>query len=171
MSRRWIAIIIALFLVAGASFAVSSAICSRLRAARSEPAAGQGMSLVTGYLQLSPEQEERVGPINESFREVQHGNCIEMQEARMRLIAVIKNANAKQADLDAALADVERTQAKLQRRVAQYLMDLKSVLTPEQQVKLFDLVEQRFCEQGKCGGGICPGVGRRDCNGKPRCKR
>lgn len=170
-AKRWIVSTLALCVVAGASFAVSSAICSRQAAAKTKSAMSQGTSLVTGYLQLTPEQEERVAPINERFRSEQHAACADMQEARARLLSVLQRPQPKQADINAALADLTQTQAKLQRRAAQYLLELKSVLTDDQQAKLFDLVGQRFCEQGRCGGGICPGIGKPGCNGRPGCMR
>ena len=166
---RWMVSILVLCVVAATSFAVSSAISSRQAAARAKLGMGQGMgmSLVTEYLQLTPEQEGRVAPINEAFRTEQHAACVEMQEARAGLLSVLKQPRSKQQDIDTALADLARKQAKLQRRAAQYLMELKSVLTDDQQQKLFDLVGQRFCEQGRCGGGICPGIGRPGSRGLP----
>jgi len=163
--------ILALCVVAGASFAISTAICSRRSAAKNQSAAGQGMSLVTGYLQLTPEQEQRVAPINQRFRTEQHAACADMQDARARLLSVLQRPQPKQEDIDAALDDLARTHAKLQRRAAQYLLELKSVLTDDQQTKLFDLVGQRFCEQGRCGGGICPGIGKPGGGGQPGCIR
>jgi len=165
MTRRWIVSILALCIVAGASFAVSSAICSRQAAAKTKLA--MGMSLVTGYLQLTPEQEERVAPINERFRSEQHTVCAKMQEARVRLLSVLQRPQPKQADIDAALADLTQTQAMLQRRAAQYLLEIKSVLKDDQREKLFDLVGQRFCEQGRCGSVICPAMGNPGCNEQP----
>lgn len=169
-TRRIVSILV-LCVVAGASFAVSSAICSRQTATKTRSAMGQGMSLVTGYLQLKPEQEELVAPINERFRKEQCVACADMQEARANLLLVLKQPQPKKEDIDIALADLEQKQAKLQRRAAQYLLELKSVLTDDQQKKLFDLVGQRFCEQGRCGGGICPGIGKAGCNGQPGCMR
>lgn len=165
---RWIISVLVLCFLAGASFAVSSAISSRHQSARIGPAAGQSMPVITEYLQLTPEQAERVAPINESFCREQHANCADMQAARANLLSVLKRNNLQRRDVDAALAEVERTQAQLQRRAAQYLLDLKNVLTPAQKAKLFGLVEHRFCEQGRCGGGICPGIGRNRCNGMLR---
>lgn len=170
-ARRWIVSVLALCVVAGASFAVSTAISSRQAAAKTPLGMGQGMSLITGYLQLAPEQERRVEPINEAFRTEQHAACAEMQEARSRLLSVLEQPRPKQEDINAALDDLARTQAELQRRAAQYLLELKPVLTADQQKKLFELVGQRFCEQGKCGAGICPGVGKAGCNGRPGCMR
>jgi len=166
-ATRRMASILALFIVGGASFAISSAICSRQAATKTQSEMGQGMSLVTGYLQLTPEQERRVTPINEAFRTEQRAACADMQEARSRLLSVLQRPQPKQKDVDDALADLEQKQAKLQRRAAQYLLELKSVLTDDQQAKLFDLVGQRFCEQGRCGGGICPGIGKPGCSCQP----
>ena len=163
-ATRWITGILALCVVAGASFAVSSAICSRQAAAKTKLAMSQAIPLVTGYLQLTPEQEERVAPINERYRTEQCAACADMQEARASLLLVLKQPQPKKEDIDIALADLEQKQAKLQRRAAQYLLELKPVLTGDQQAKLFDFVEQRFCEQGKCAGGICPGIGKSGCN-------
>jgi len=170
-AKRWLVGLLTLCVVAGASFSICAAICSRRAAAQARSAAGQGMSLVTGYLQLTPEQEERVAPINEAFRMNQHAACSEMQEARTRLLSVLRQPKPKQTDIDAALAELARTQAKLQRGAAQYLLELKTVLNEEQQAKLFDMDGQRFCEQGRCGGGICPGIGQPGCNGRPGCMR
>jgi len=163
-TNKWVMLIV-LCVITGASFAISAAICSKQSAVNTQPAMGRTPLLMTSYLQLSSEQEKRVAPINDAFRMDQHAVCMDMQNARTRLLTLLKQSEPNQRDLDTVLADIEKTQAKLQRRAAQYILELKPILTKDQQKKLFDLVENRFCEQGKCGGGICPGMGSRGCNG------
>jgi Spy/CpxP family protein refolding chaperone len=120
---------------------------------------GYSMTPIISYLQLSPEQQRRITPIDEKFRTDQQATCTEMQDARARLLDVLKKSNATQAELDSALADVSNVQAKLQRRVAEYMLEIKPILTDEQKESLFDLVGQKFCGQGRCGAGICPAGG------------
>lgn len=169
ITRSWLLTTIVLCAIAGGSFALSTAICSRQACGGAQ--ASQTPALITSYLKLTPEQERKVEPINESFAMEQHMACMNMQEARTHLLSVLQQPHPRQQDINAALADLEQSQAKLQRGAAQYLLDLKSVLREDQQRKLFDLVGQRFCEQGKCGGGICPGIGRPGCGGIPGCMR
>ncbi len=155
-ARRWLVAALALILVAGASFALSTAICSRERAGRA--AMGRCASVVTAYLGLTEEQARRVEPIDQAFQTDQQAICQEMRAARAGLLSVLQETKPDQADINKALDDIAASQSKLQRRAAQYLLELKQVLTKDQQAKLFDLVGQRFCEQGKCGGGMCSGM-------------
>ena len=170
-AKKWILSILALCVAVGVSFAISCTISCRQAAARTPLGMGQGMSLVTGYLQLTPEQEQRVAPINEAFRVEQHAVCADMQEARATLLSVLEQPHPKQQDIDSALGSLTQKQARLQRRTATYLLELKSILTKSQQKKLFEMVGQRFCEQGRCGGGICPGIGKPGCGVQPECMR
>lgn len=155
-ARRWLVAGLVLILVAGASFALSTAICSRERAGRA--GMGRCASVVTAYLGLSEEQERRIEPINQAFQADQQIICQEMQAARANLLSVLQETKPDQADIDRALDDIAASQSKMQRRAAQYLLELKQVLTKDQQARLFELVGQRFCGQGKCGGGMCSGV-------------
>jgi Spy/CpxP family protein refolding chaperone len=160
--------VLALFVVAGASFAVASAISSRQVAGNCSVGMGrgmgQGMPLVTGYLQLTAEQESRIAPINEAFRAEQGATCADVQESRAELLSVLKQPKPTREDIDAALADHARAQAKLQRHAAQYLLEIKPLLTEDQRDRLFDLVGQKFCGQGRCGVGCEQGMGMRGRN-------
>jgi len=117
------------------------------------------MAPLIQHLQLTPEQQNSIRPIDEGFRRDQMASCAEMQDARARLLDVLKQPKTSKADLDAALDDVARAQAGVQRRTAEYLLEIKPVLTDDQRDRLFGVVGQKFCGQGRCGAGMCPAGG------------
>lgn len=154
-ARQWIVIVLAACVVGMASFSASSAL-----SARRASASGGEMTPVVSYLQLTPEQENQIRPIDERLRRNQLAACSDMQEARARLLDVLKQPNTRKADLDAALDGVARAQAVQQRLTAEYLLEIKPHLTDDQRDRLFGVVGQRFCGQGRCGAGACPGGGQ-----------
>ena len=161
--RQWIVTIIAACAVAVASYTASTAIAAR-RTAGSGMGMGPGMTPVVQYLQLTAEQQGRVKPIDETFRQNQMAACTKMQDARAKLLDILEQPTTRKADLNAALAEVSSAQAGMQRQTAEYLLEIKPILTADQRDRLFSLVGQRFCGQGRCGAGMCPadgGPGRR----------
>lgn len=156
--RQWVMTVIAACMVAVASYATSSAVSSR-RMSAAGAGMGPGMTPLVSFLRLAAEQEDRVRPIDEAFRKDQMTACAEMQDARARLLEVLKQPNTSKTELDTALADVASAQGRLQRQTAEYLLEIKPILTDEQKDRLFSLVGQRFCGQGRCGTGICPAGG------------
>jgi len=175
-ASRWFTQILVICVAAGVSFAVSSAISSKQPASGPRCQMGQtghnmGACMVTDYLNLSSEQQSRVSEITGRFCAAQVAESQEMQVARTRLLDAIKAPHPKRGDIDAALSDLATTQAEMQRHTAEYLLELKPVLTDDQQKKLFDLVGQRFREQGKCGGGACPGMGMPGCGMRSGCPK
>lgn len=167
--RSRVATVLLLCAAVGVSFVVSSVICSRRAASETCVMPSQCANLITQYLRLTPDQQRRIAPINDRFAADQHAACVRMQEARGQLLSVLKQPQPKQYDVEAALDNLTQAQSELQSRAAHYLLELKPVLRNGQQEKLFELVGQRFCEQGRCGGGICPGVGKPGCGGMPGC--
>ena len=164
MKKQWIVTIIVACIVGVASYAATGVLYSRQAAGRVASGMGQGMTPVIGYLGLTPEQRKRVEPMAARFQETQQAACSEMQDARARLLDVLRQPVTSQSELDAALEDVSLAQARIQRQSAEYMLEIKPVLTDAQKDRLFGLVGQRFCGQGRCGGGICPangGPGRR----------
>lgn len=159
MRKQWMIAIIAACAVAAMSYAASSAVYSRRMAGQSASTMERGMTPVIEYLQLATEQQERIAPINEKFGARQSEACTEMQEARARLLDTLRKPSPSQAEVDASLQDVSRAQSRVQRQVAEYLLEIKPVLTNEQKDKLFNVVGQKFCGQGRCGAGLCPAVG------------
>lgn len=155
-NRNWLSTIIVAVAIGVASYAVSGAIYARQQGAGPGPGMGQGLPPVIEYLQLTPEQQQKVGPASDKFRAEQQTACMEMQNARAGLLDVLRKPSVAKSELDAALDDVSRAQAKMQRLVAEYLLEIKPALTSDQRDRLFSLVGQKFCAQGQCGAGMCP---------------
>ena len=173
IASRWLAKTLVLCAVAGASFGISSLISSKQSAAQARCQMNQGVNacMVTDYLQLTPEQSSKISSITEEFCTSQRADGDEMLHARTRLLDILKAKDPKRGDVDAALEGIAAVQAKMQRRTADYILKLKPELTDDQQKKLFDLVGQRFCEQGRCGrGSACPGMGMPGCGMRRRAK-
>ena len=155
-NRNWLSTVFVAVAVAVASYAVSGAIYARQQGAGPGMGMGQGLLPVIGYLQLTPDQQQQVGPASDKFRADQQTACVEMRDARTRLLDVLRKPSVTKSELDAALDDVSRAQAKMQRLVAEYLLEIKPALTSDQRDRLFGLVGQKFCGQGQCGAGMCP---------------
>lgn len=172
MSRqRWIVSALVLILVAGVSFAVSSAISSRQCAVNAQCPTGQGLGvcMVTGYLGLTPEQEAKTAPLADRFCQAQQAGGERARAARQKLLAALKAPHTDRGDVDAALAELTAVQSELQRQTADYLLELKPILTQAQEQKLFDLVSERFCGRGKCATGAGRGMGGTGCGMQRGC--
>lgn len=159
MKRNWLSTIITAIVIAVASYAISGAIYARQQGAGLGPGMGQGLPPVISYLQLTTDQQQQVGPASDKFRADQQAACVEMRDARARLLDVLRKPSVTKPELDAALDSVSRAQAKMQRLVAEYLLEIKPALTSDQRDRLFGLVGQKFCGQGRCGAGMCPNNG------------
>jgi len=100
---------------------------------------------LSDYLALSAEQRHELEP---SFAELtkQRVDVLARRDAAVsRLLTMLQMKNTSKEQVDQALAAVDVEQARLRSLVAYHLLHLKSVLTDEQTVKLFDLVSRRMC--------------------------
>jgi hypothetical protein len=159
MKRHWILTIAIACAAAVASYAASRAVYSRQTAAEF----GAGMAPIVEYLGLDQKQRERVESVDATFRKHQETTCAEMQNARAKLLDVLRKPRPSRVELNSALAEVARAQAGMQRHAAKYILDIKPFLSDVQKDKLFGLVGQKFCGQGRFGARFCPtekGTGR-----------
>lgn len=159
-AKRWIASALALAVLAAASFGVSAAITSRRAPSSAPQAECRCNSALMGFLDLTPEQQKRLAPVCEDYCRQQLADRGDLQEARARLMDALRQPRPDREDVDAALEDVGRAQARMQRSAAEYLLNIKPVLSEAQQAKLFDTVGQRFCQQGAGMGRMGGGQGR-----------
>ncbi len=116
--------------------------------------------MLTSFLDLTLEQQEQAAPICENYCTEQMAAREDLQESRARLMDALRQPRPYREDVDAALEDVGRAQARMQRSAAEYLLNIKPVLSEAQQAKLFDTVGQRFCQQGAGMGRMGGGQGR-----------
>lgn len=151
-ATRWVAGALVLAILAAASFGVSAAITSRRAADGVPPAECRCNTALMSFLDLTPEQQKRLAPVCEDYCRQQLADRGDLQEARARLMDALRQPRPDREDIDAALEDVGRVQSRIQRGAAEYLLNIKPVLSEAQQAKLFDTVGQRFCQQGACGG-------------------
>ncbi len=158
-ATRWVAGALVLAILAAASFGVSAAITSQ-RAANVSRAPCQSSAVLTSFLDLTLEQQEQAAPICENYCTEQMAAREDLQESRARLMDALRQPRPYREDVDAALEDVGRAQARMQRSAAEYLLNIKPVLSEAQQAKLFDTVGQRFCQQGAGMGRMGGGQGR-----------
>lgn len=161
-AKRWIASALALAVLAAASFGVSAAITSRRAPVSVPPSEYRCNTALMSLLDLTPEQQKRIAPICEDYCRQQLAGRGELQAARARLMDALRQPRPSWEDIDTALEDVGRVQARIQRGAAEFLLNIKPVLSEAQQAKLFDTVGQRFCQQGTCGsmGRFGGGQGR-----------
>lgn len=169
-NRNLLSVLLIACIVALVSYGISNAVYSkRSLCGFSQP--GPGLASITTYLNLTPEQKKQIAPIEQRFQKNQQAVCADMQDARTKLLTVLNKPNPSKSEVDAALGGVAKAQAGLQRQTAEYLLDIKPILTQKQRNKLFDLVGQRFCMQGRCGAALCPAGSVPGCNGHPGCVR
>lgn len=131
-------------LAAVASFGISSRMHSR-------QALPQPCSLkpLAEYLTLTSEQVKRIEPVFAEHQRKRIDALHNREEAVTHLLSVLRSPNATGAEIDKAAGEVDAAQSRLRRLMVDHLQRLKSLLTPVQREKLFDLVGRR------CLGGAC----------------
>lgn len=115
-------------------------------------AAHGGEREVARWLSLTSEQEQKLQAADPSFESDRLALHQELDAARDDLIAVLEKDSASDQEI---LAKVERTidiDARLERRVVQHLLKVRTQLTPQQRRQLFEVSAEQIRQ--------APGYGR-----------
>ena len=99
-------------------------------------------------LGVSPEQWRRIEPRLKEFREAAAAICQEVTGKRAELIGLLAVHAPDRAAIAAKQEEILAGQRRMQDLVINYLLAEKHLLTPQQQIQLFDLLRQRKARGG-----------------------
>lgn len=106
-------------------------------------------------LSLKPEQRKALKERTMPFRAEIDKRRMEIGDKRKALIALLREDNPDQKTVNAAIAEINRMQEEMQKRIAAHMLEVKASLDKEQQQKFFDLIEHTMMQTGQVG---CPPV-------------
>ena len=104
-------------------------------------------------VQPTPEQREQMLPRLAEFRKRSQEQCQEINRLRRELIDLLEEARPDQQALARKQQEILEGQRKMQQMIVDELIEEKSILKPEQQKKLFELIRKR-CGCGSAGKEI-----------------
>lgn len=124
-------------------------------------------------LSLSPDQMQEIKTLSHSFHVQSDSISQLLTNQRTKLVKLLSNEQPDNQKLDQILEDINQLQADLQKNVINYLIKEKETLTPEQQVKFFNIIQDRLTKEALCrkNGGLdfiensCP----ENCENKNNC--
>ncbi len=163
MKKSWFVLILALLLLAVASFAATRLLS---QPARTQPQQEPLFGMLHSYLGLTPDQQREIADIEGSY-------AAQRQELRQRLwderdhfLAVMRDPNSSKAEALAAMRRFAQAREAMGASTLEYVFDMRGVLTPAQRDKLTSVMDRGACALtcgpgvGGCGrGGMAPGCG------------
>lgn len=108
------------------------------------------------HLSLSESQVEEMELLGESFDQKVIPLRAELNEKREQLVKMLMESEPNREEINVKLSEIDSLQAELQKGVINHLLQVKGVLTPEQQENFSSLILERLCPKGiKHGGENC----------------
>jgi Spy/CpxP family protein refolding chaperone len=95
---------------------------------------------------MTPEQRTRVEDLSAGFQRECRGIRTRMRERRRDLFRLLAAPETDDATIAARMGEIAGLQAALQQRMVRHLLAVREILTPEQQRKLFDLLDEAMQE-------------------------
>jgi len=111
---------------------------------------GYGPGAAASALNLTPEQTQKMQALRESHFKETIPLRNEMMSKRLELRTLWSQANPDQEKILAKQKEINALRAQLQEKATKHRLEMRQVLTPEQQAKL-----------GAFSGGFGPGYGKR----------
>jgi Spy/CpxP family protein refolding chaperone len=131
------------------------------------PHAGGARSAGSGLwkaLNLTPEQMQKMQALRESFLKEKIPFRNELMLKRMELRGLWMQTNFDEAKILARQKEINALRAQLGEKVTKNRLEIRKILTPEQQAKLINLRGQQWHRHHRsgrgCGCGPGPGYGR-----------
>ena len=100
-------------------------------------------------LSLQPEQMEKMKQRALSFRKGVDGKRNAIAEKRKELFTLIRTDQSETPAIDATINELSSMQVDLQKTIVLHILGTKSLLNKEQQMKLFDLIENTMHSGGQ----------------------
>jgi len=96
------------------------------------------------YLSLSKSQKERMESLNKSFYARIEKIRAQLDQRRAELSDLLGEPSSDQKKVRDKMSEIVSLQAQLQVETVNHLEEIRSILTPEQQVKFFSLIRRRL---------------------------
>ncbi|MDW7679258.1 MAG: periplasmic heavy metal sensor [bacterium] len=113
---------------------------------------GSGFEMVKREVGLSPEQLEKL----EVYRRLFHAELDSLDrllaEDRRRLAQEIRRSDPDTSQISAIVENIGRLQTRSQYRAIEHFFQIKTILSPEQQEKFFNIVLERFLSRRQFTG-------------------
>ncbi len=94
------------------------------------------------YLSLSKSQKERMESLNKSFYARIEKIRAQLDQRRAELSDLLGEPSSDQKKVRDKMSEIVSLQAQLQVETVNHLEEIRSILTPEQQVKFFSLIRR-----------------------------
>ncbi len=95
---------------------------------------------------LTPNQEEKLKPLDASLQKDLKGLQVKLAQERMALCSLLRDGTSDSKELDEYVARVGALESQQQRRVVQHLFVMRDILTPDQKKKYFNAIMQDICQ-------------------------
>ena len=123
------------------------------------PGAGPGYGGGWCLNNLTPEQTQQMRDMREGFFQETQALRNEMQKKQLELRGLWGQANPDQAQILAKQKEINALRAQLQEQATQHRLEMRKILTPEQQAQMGAYGPGSGPGYGRRGGGFGPGRG------------
>ena len=101
-------------------------------------------------LSLSDAQKQKMETLRKAFDERIYKIRETLIYNRNELVKLLSQPQPDSSKIDSLIKEMGILQTGLEREVINHLLQEKGILTPEQQKKFLDLIQERLCHEGKC---------------------
>lgn len=105
--------------------------------------------LIRQELRLSTEQERRIGQVEADFDARKRDREGQMRAANARLAAAIEADKSYGPEVKAAIDDFHHAMGELQKETVFYVLAIRDLLEPEQQVRFDRIITSTLTEQAR----------------------
>jgi len=119
-------------------------------------------------LELDRKQREAVGKARHELAVRMKKGMMEVQQRREELFELLMRPKIERQRVEAALKELNEARGHLTRATVEHMMELKDVLTDEQQRRLFKMIQEKSAGHGRA---LREFVGGRDKDPRPRPER
>ena len=103
-----------------------------------------GHAFIHTQLGITPEQDQRLHPIEARFKERRNALIGQLQAANRDLAQAILEDRTESVRANATVERIHAVQGELQKMTLAHIFEMQSVLTPEQYDRLLQLTAQRL---------------------------
>lgn len=110
-------------------------------------------------LSLSSAQKEKMKDLEITHRQKVEPLHQQIRSKREELVDLLRESKPATEKIEQKIAEISSLECELEKSMTEHLLEMRALLTPEQQQKLFSILSNRFC--GRRGEGLPFGLGRR----------
>ena len=104
-------------------------------------------SYLQQQLSLTKSQAEEMKTLRDSFYLQSNKISSDLLERRTELVELLMASEPDTEKINEALSEIDSKQAELQKKVINYLLEEKEILTQEQQQKFFSIIKERLLRE------------------------